>query len=237
MKDIHSHLLFGIDDGCKNIEESLSLLKQMELQGVTDLVLTPHYVPNSKYVCNVENKRKVFNLLQNEIKKQNINIRLYLGNEIYLDEDILDLLKNKEMESINDSKYLLIEFPMSSYPNKALNIFSELIYNGYTIILAHPERYTYINKDTKLLDECLDMGVLFQGNYESLFGKYGTHAKKMLKKLLKNKQISFLAGDIHHSATLDLKKLEKKLRKYLTSDEINDILNNNFDKVIRNIDL
>ena len=237
MKDIHSHLLFGIDDGCTNINESVKLLKEMELSGVKELVLTPHYISNSNYVCDVINKRKVFNELQNEIEKENINIKLYLGNEIFLDENLLDLLKNKKIESINNSKYLLIEFPMMNYPIQSKNIFSELIYSGYTIILAHPERYLYVNKDIKILDDFRDMGVLFQGNYESLFGRYGTQAKKTLKKLLKNNYISFLAGDIHHDVNLDLKKLEKKLKKYLTYNEIDDILNNNFDKVIDNIDI
>ena len=237
MKDIHSHLLYGIDDGCINISESIKLLKQMELKGVTELVLTPHYIANSNYVCDVLNKNKIFRELQNEVNKQNINIKLYLGNEIYLDEDIIDLLKNNKISSINNSKYLLIEFPMINYPIKAKSIFSELIYNGYIIILAHPERYMYVSKDIKILDDFKEMGVLFQGNYESLFGKYGTSSKKTLKKLLKNKYISFLAGDIHHNVDLDLKKLEKELKKYLTSNEINDILNINFEKVIRNEDV
>ena len=237
MKDIHSHLLYGIDDGCINIEESIKLLKQMEEKGVTDLVLTPHYIVNSNYTCEVKEKEKIFKNLKKELKNQNININLYIGNEIYIDDDLLDLLKNNKIESINKSKYLLIELPMLSFPNKSKNIFSELIYNGYTIILAHPERYLYVNKDIKILDDFKDMGVLFQGNYESLFGKYGINSKKTLKKLLKHKYISFLAGDIHHDVNLDLKKLEKKLKKYLNESEINDVLNNNFDKVIKNIDI
>ena len=237
MNDIHSHFLPGIDDGCRDISESIKLLKQMEEAGVKEIVLTPHYVVDSRYTCNVKNKKVIYDNLVKELKKENINIKLYLGNEIFIHEDILELLKKGEMESINKSKYLLIEFPMMNYPTLARNIFSELIYNGYTIILAHPERYIYVNKDISLLDEFMDMGVLLQGNYESLYGKYGSAAKKTLKKLLKKGYISFLAGDIHHEVNKDLKNLRKKLKRYLSSDDIENLLVNNFDKVVNNIDL
>lgn len=237
MKDIHSHFLPGIDDGAKTLEESIKLLKQVEEAGVTEIVLTPHYIVNSKYTCNVNDKRPIFNRLLEEVERHGINIKLYLANEIFLDDDLLELLKNKEIESINNSKYLLIEFPVMNFPTKAKNVFSELIYNGYTIILAHPERYMYVNKDISILDDFMDMGVLFQGNYESLYGKYGIGAKRTLKKLLKKGYISFLAGDIHHEVNKDLKNLKKKLKKYLKEEDIEKVLETNFDKVINNIDI
>lgn len=233
MKDIHNHLLYGIDDGSKSLDESLKLLKDMEECGVKEVVLTPHYIVDSKYQADPETKNKLLNELKNELVKKNIDIKLYLGNEIYLDDNLLKYLKDKKIDSINNSKYLLIEFSMSIFPKHALNVFSELIYNGYKIILAHPERYNYLYKDMSLLNELKEMGVLFQSNYGSLFGMYGVYPKKMIKKLLKKDYIDFIAGDIHHSVSLDLNKLKKKLKRYISEERIEDLLNNNFDKVIK----
>lgn len=237
MKDIHNHLLYGIDDGSKSLEESIKLLKEMEKCGVKEIVLTPHYIVGSNYQVTPDIKKELLNNINNELIKENINLKLYLGNEIYLDDELLKYLKDKKIDSINNSKYLLIEFSMSNYPKHALNVFSELIYNGYKIILAHPERYSYLYKDMSLLDELKEMGILFQANYGSLFGQYGVYPKKMIKKLLKKDYIDLIAGDIHHSVKLDLNKLKKKLKKYISEDRIEDLLNNNFDKIIKNEDV
>ena len=82
MKDLHSHLLFGIDDGSKSLDESICLLKKMQEQNITDLICTPHYIENSKYVCNNKDKLKKIKKLKEKIRKENININLYLGNEL-----------------------------------------------------------------------------------------------------------------------------------------------------------
>lgn len=237
MKDLHSHLLYDIDDGCVTLTESINLLKKMEDKGVSELIITPHYIVDSNYTCEVETKTMLFNRLKKVMKDENINMKIYLGNEIFLDDELVDLLKNKKVQPLNNSKYLLIEFPVINFPTKAKNIFSELIYEGYTIVLAHPERYMYVAKDIKVLDDFKQMGVLFQGNYESLYGKYGRAAEKTLKKLLKKGYISFLSGDIHHSVNLDLKDLEKKLKKYISSEEITKVLETNFDCVINNVSI
>ena len=113
MKDIHSHLIYGVDDGSKSLEESIELLKKMEKAGTTDLMLTPHYVENSKYVCNNKAKKEIFNKLKERAKKENININLYLGNEVFFTDKFLKLIKNGEIRTLNNSKYLLFEFPMN----------------------------------------------------------------------------------------------------------------------------
>ena len=234
MKDLHSHVLPGIDDGCKTLDESIQVLKHLASSGVTELVFTPHYIENSKFDCNNREKIKLYHLLCEEVVKQNINIKLYLGNEIYFCENILDLLKKEEVQSIHNSGYLLIEFPVMNLPYYAKNVFSELIGNGYKIILAHPERYEYVKNNIDILIDFLKMGVLLQGNYESLFGFYGKESKIILKKLLKRGWITFLASDIHYGKTENLKKLRKKLRHYLSKEEIDEILEKNFDLVIQN---
>lgn len=233
MKDIHTHLLYGIDDGSKTIDQSIELIKNLYTNGTTDIVLTPHYMNDTNYNTNNSKKNKLLKELNSKLKDNNININLYIGNEIYFTENILDLIKKKEISTINNSKYLLIELPMSYLPNIVINIFEELIYNGYKIILAHPERYGYLTLDE--ISELKDMGILLQGNYLSLYNEYGKRSKKVLKKLIKLGWIDFLASDIHRSEIkIDENKLTKKLRRYTSKQKIDEILYENFDKVIKN---
>ena len=221
MIDIHNHLLYGIDDGSKTIEESIDVLKDMEKCGYTDIILTPHYIDGSKYSNTKEDNLKRVEVLQNELKKNNIDINLYLGNEIYIDEDISDLLKKDLISSLNNTKYLLIELPMSGDYVGYQELFKDLINKGYKVILAHPERYLTFQDDYDLIYELKDMGVLFQCNIDSLVGKYGPYAKDMLIDLLIDGQVSFLATDIHHKKhDLSVWKTAKKIAlKYITQED------------------
>ena len=168
-------------------------------------------------------------------EKQGIEINLYLGNEVYITEKFLDLLEKKEIMTINNSKYLLIEFPLGNMLYNTKEIIYNLIVSGYAPILAHPERYRIFQRHPEHIDEYLRMGVLLQGNYKSLYGKYGKEAKKTLVYFLKNKKITFLGSDCHHETDFKLKKLKKKLKSLVKSDNmVEDLLENNFNKVILN---
>ena len=145
MKDLHSHILFGIDDGSNDISESISLLKSAEEQGITDLVLTPHYIEESKYTCNNEEKNKRFDELKQKAKENGISINLYLGNEVFMTENFLELLEKKEIQTINNTRYILFEFPMSNMLYNSKEILYNLVVSGYVPILAHPERYKLFN--------------------------------------------------------------------------------------------
>ena len=238
MKDLHCHLLYGIDDGSKTIEESIKLLKDAEKQGIDEMILTPHYVNHSKYMCNNEEKNKIFKKLVNRAKKEGIKIKLYLGNEIFFSSHILEFIKNKEVQTLNKSKYILFEFPVNNVLHNTNEIISELVSNGYVPVLAHPERYRLLQSHKDVVEEYLRCGILLQGNYESLFGKYGYKAQKALKYFIKKKWVSFLGSDAHHDINLDQKKLYKKILR-LTKDKeyTENLLFNNFDKVINNEDL
>ena len=236
MKDIHSHLIYGVDDGSKSLEESIELLKKMEKAGTTDLMLTPHYVENSNFICNNKNKNAIFKKLKDKAKKENININLYLGNEVFFTENFLKLIKSGEIRTLNNSKYLLFEFPMNHlYPNTG-DVISLIISKGCVPVLAHPERYLKFIKHPDIAEEYLRMGVLLQGNFTSLFNKYGRESKKLLTYYLKKHWITFLGSDTHN----DIKRYnEKKLRRKLLritkdKDYVDDLLYNNFDKVINN---
>lgn len=233
MEDLHSHLLFGIDDGTKSMEESIAILKKMERMGIEELVLTPHYVENTKYNWNNINKIRLYQTLMAKAEEEDIKIKLYLGNEVFITPNIVKLIEMDEIAPINNSRYVLIEFPLKQIYNNTSLIISDMVSHGYTPILAHPERYEEFQEHPEMVEEYLRMGVLLQGNFTSLFGKYGKASEKALKYFLKNKWISFLGSDTHHSYEYDVRQLEKKLYK-ITKDRqyIEDLLHNNFDKVI-----
>lgn len=238
MKDIHTHLLYGIDDGSKSIEESIELLKNMEENGIEEIVLTPHYVESSKYNCNNCDKVKLYQKLNQKLDEENIKIKLYVGNEVFITPNIVKLIKDKEVSTINNSRYVLFEFPLRQIYNNTGEIISDIVSNGYTPILAHPERYTTFQENPDLLVEYLKMGVLMQANFTSLFGIYGKTSEKTLKYFLKNKWISFLGSDTHHEYDYSIKKLEKKLYKTTKDKEyVENLLHNNFDKVINDQDI
>ena len=235
MIDIHNHMLFGIDDGSSCIEDSVEVLRDMYEYGYTDIILTPHYIKDSRYNSNKKNNQKLLKKLQNELELNNIKLNLYLGNEIFMDDEIYDLLKEKEISSLNGSKYLLIELPMNGeYPNYE-EIFEDLIDRGYKVILAHPERYLSFQEDYSRIEELEEIGVLFQSNIDSLNGKYGPYADKMLRWLLKEKKISFLATDIHRRKHnyKEWKKAKDIATKYISKDEFEMLTVENPSKIIR----
>ena len=234
MIDVHSHILYGIDDGSRNINESINIIKNYNKLGIKDIIATPHYINNSSYVSSKDNNLKILDELKKELKKQNIDTNLYLGNEIYIDEDIENLLKDNTISSLNDTKYLLIELPMSGEKENYYDIFVDLINQGYNVVLAHPERYKTFQQDFNLIYELNDIGVLFQCNIGSLIGDYGKHAKKTLKRMLQEDLVYMFSTDIHRDkGKYDfIPKSLNKLKKYVSEEKFKNLIENNAKKII-----
>lgn len=234
MKDIHSHISFGIDDGAKTKEEAILLLKSLESKGITDIILTPHYIKGSNYQANECKRQEIIDELQ-----PHTNIKLYIGNEVYVCDDMISLLNNKEISTLNHTRYLLMELPMTSKIRGLEDIIYGLSRNNIIPIIAHPERYLYVQQDIEYLNKYIEMGVLFQSNYGSILGKYGKRVQKCVKQLLKRNYITFLGSDIHNlEHSFDEIKLKKKLKRIVKSqNKINDLLENNIQKVINNEDI
>lgn len=236
--DIHSHILFNVDDGSKSIKESICLLQKLKNIGFTDVILTPHYINGSSYNISNDKKRKHFNILKEELIKNKLDINIYLGNEIFINNNINNLIKEDVISTLNNSKYVLVELP---FHNPILNlddIIYELKYNNLIPIIAHPERYTYFQKNYKEVDKLREEGVLFQGNYLSIIGGYGSLSKKLFKYMLKNKYIDFLGTDIHSLNNLSVidnyDKIIKKIKK-VCGEEYYQVIINNCNNVLKNI--
>ena len=215
MIDLHCHILYDTDDGPKTIEESVSIIQEAVNAGFTKICITPHYI-KPQYVKTKKQNIEKLNNIKKIIKEKNINVELFLGNEIYITENVDKLVVEEEVSTLAETKFILIEFPMCFGLIMQENEIDKLISKGYNIILAHPERYVYVQKNISYLDKYIEKGVYLQGNYESLLGKYGNTAKKTLIKLIKDKKIDLLATDTHrqNSTYFKMDKILKKLKKY-----------------------
>lgn len=231
MTDVHSHILFGIDDGSRTISESIELLKKLKSVGFNNVILTPHFILDSTYNSNYEANIKIYNELKERLLNENIDINIYLGNEIFIDKNIPTLLEKNIITSLNGTKYVLVEFPMH---NKLLNI-EDILYEirskGYEVVIAHPERYDAFKEDYSIVDTLREDGFLFQSNYSSILGYYGKDSIKLLKYMLKRHYIDFLGTDIHcieKTYVIDnFKKIEKHIIKITGSEYYNKIQANN----------
>ncbi len=232
MIDIHTHILTDTDDGASSFEESVAILYEAKKAGFTGIVCTPHYMQGfyEKDANYVSNKMKEL-----EMDAKRVGIHLYQGNEVYGTDEISKFLKDKKISKINDSRYLLIEFSLNNTPtNNSIGIIEEIVKNGYVPIIAHPERYPYVQKNMGFIKDLLKKGALLQANFASIDGYYGIPAKKTVIKLLKNNMIQFLGSDVHNKRTIytNMTQYIKKISKYLSENEIDELAYKNPIKVI-----
>lgn len=198
MIDLHSHLLPAIDDGVETFEESLEILRELKNHGITELFITPHYIKETIYNSPRPDNLKLITELKKAIAEEALDIKVHLGNEIYITQETSKLLKDKVLSPLADSKYLLIELPMSGIFDGYEDIFRDLTAEGYQVILAHPERYISIQKDFSILERLKSLGILFQANLGSINGQYGRRAAKTVKKMAKKDLIFAFGTDTHH---------------------------------------
>ena len=211
MIDIHSHILYGIDDGSKDIENSVNMAREAEKNGITHICCTPHYL-EPEYTSNFDSNVKRIEKLNLRLKEENIDVELRLGNEIFLTENTVNDLSDNKCISLNDSKYVLVEFPMNSELKCADNFIEDLQNDGYKVIIAHPERYRYVQENPEYLIPYLNKGVYFQSNIGSIIGMYGESARICINELLKKNLIQVLATDAHKSNSVYF-KLDKMIAK------------------------
>ncbi len=225
MIDIHSHVLPLVDDGSKSLDSSIQMIKTLIEIGVTDLFLTPHYMRLRNYLSTYDNNRLVFEKFKEEVKNTGLKINLFLGNEIYYTIEAIKYLKNQVVTTMGGSNKILIEFSMTE-PEEDI---AEAIHNvksaGYVPIIAHPERYQYINSidDFILMHQ---MGALIQVNAHSVVGKYGLTTQKLCFKLIKLGLVDFVASDIHEFRTNYLKEAYDIVFKKFGKDITDKIFSN-----------
>ena len=237
MIDLHTHLLYETDDGTETIEETINQLKQAEKAGMKKICFTPHYI-EPDYINSVEENKKKLEKIKELAKENNINVELYLGNEIYITDNIIEDLKENKISTIAGSSYILLELPMHHEVRNLSDILERLISWDYKIIIAHPERYSYVQENINYFYNLIEGPLYLQGNYESIVGKYGKDAQKTIIKLLKSEQIAILSTDIHRKDFYnDLEEILKKVKKITTEEYCQSIIMKNQEKIIKDEDI
>jgi protein-tyrosine phosphatase len=212
--DIHSHLLPGIDDGAKNIDDTISLINQMKEIGFQTFITTPHIINNvwNNTETSIGNKHlETKALIQEIIDGDNFNV----AAEYMLDSYFLKRLSTEKLLTIKDN-YILIEMSYLNPPIQLFDILFEIQLAGYKPILAHPERYLFYNDDLNEYEKIKNSGCLFQLNLLSTVNYYGTKSTKICDNLLKNDFYDFVGSDIHHqnhinafNRNVDIKNIEQ----------------------------
>lgn len=191
MIDIHSHVLFGVDDGPEELEGSLEMLKHAERDGITHIVATPHFMPPRYTGKGVD---EAYDLLQATIIKENIPVNLSLGNEAYLTEGLLGKVLSGECKKIAGTDFILLELPTERLHAFHEQLLYDLRKNGIKPIIAHAERYEYLSGDLGKVQTLVNEGCFIQLN-ASIFWK---SSKKMATQLIERELVHFIASDAHN---------------------------------------
>lgn len=199
MIDLHCHILPGIDDGSMSLSESLVMAQSASAGGTSAIVATPHYFNEFQNPEPVDKKTvtKLFNELKASFEKNNAPVSLYLGAEQYGVNNLEKIIDDGELITINDSRYLLIEFSLDDDIERAKYVLSELESYDIVPILAHPERYDFILEQPQRIYWFLQHGCLLQVNKGSITGKFGSEAEHISHWLLRERMAHVVASDSH----------------------------------------
>ncbi len=210
--DIHSHLIPGIDDGVKTMEESLEMIRGFAELGFRKLVTTPHIMYDG-YRNTPEIILHGVKRVQEAVAAANIPVTIDAAAEYYFDDGFLKKLEGEKLLTIGD-KYLLFEISYMNYPEQLSEVIFKINLKGYTPLLAHPERYPFWFQRFEEYHKLKDAGVLFQLNINSLVGYYGKDVQRTAQRLVDENLIDFIGSDLHGDR--HLKALKKTLNeKYL----------------------
>ena len=199
MIDIHCHILPGIDDGSTDLDETIKMCKIAVSEGIHHIIATPHYI--QYHDCKTRSELKpLLEMVNEKLKEECIELQLSIGHEVYVTPDLVSLIQLKEVATLNDSRYLLIEFPMNSIPPYIEELIYELKLIGVTPIIAHPERYREIIENPNSLIKYIELGALCQSNVGSINGLFGSEIQKTVMTLIKHQMVHFVATDAHTSS-------------------------------------
>ena len=236
MIDIHCHILHGIDDGPAVINESLALARMAEENCIQKIVLTPHLLRFDAVEKFIDKRDKKIRELRALLSKNDINIELYAGAEVFISDDLFYTNEIKKL-TINQSRYLLTEFKYSNLNEKRLRKYiDELLSQEIIPIIAHPERYQYFQSDRRLVEIIAQSGSLYQVNADALCGFSSRAEGRLANDLVSSGLASFIATDAH-SLELRPNNLLEIISKYLPgADDLlyGHLVNDNPAAVLRN---
>lgn len=235
MIDIHAHIYPGIDDGSSGMEESLHMVQTAAESGVTAIVATPHCnLPG--YYGNYRDAAWERGLaeLADCVRTAGMPVRILPGMEICGTEGLTDLLRDGRIIGLNRTNYVLTEFLFREDPVRIYHWIGELRRAGYRPVLAHPERYAYVQEDIRLVYDWYDMGCVLQLNKGSILGRFGRDACDTAWRLLDEGLAGCVASDAHSAQvrTTDLSEVRDVLAQRLAPEEARRLLTENPERLL-----
>lgn len=194
MIDIHCHLLYGVDDGAKTIEESVEMLKDAKSQGIQMMILTPHY-RHGMFAYPIDKIEEHFQKLKPYAEQ--IGIQIFLGCEYHVNSQIVQSFDTGRCHTLADTKYVLTEYSHQSEFSYIHKMTEELILHGYIPVIAHVERYRCMVENLDRAAELQDMGAMIQMNADAILGLEGWGVKRYCKKMLQEGLVDIVASDSH----------------------------------------
>lgn len=204
MIDMHAHIIWGVDDGPKTFEETQQLIRLAEKEGIEHIIATSHALHPS-YHADIEEVKEKLRLLTDWITEQGIDIKVSLGHEIRVTENLIDELQLNHVATLNQTQYVLIEFPSATVPLFAKEIVKQLLNRGYFPIIAHPERNKLLANQPEKLRELIDLGAYAQVTAGTLAGAFGKDVQKIALHMVDEGLIHCYGSDVHNDATRDFK--------------------------------
>ena len=196
--DIHTHILPGLDDGPKNIEESLALARCFVRTGIKIVIATPHFLPGTAWASSKEKVLEAVQALQMSLDKEKINLKVEAGMEIAFHKRLEERLLSGDLLSLWDSGFFLIEPSFHGEQEGMLSSLESLLRRGEKLILAHPERVDNFQQKPELLERLVGQGLLIQVNMGSLLGYFGAKSQETAELLSQNNWLHFIASDAHN---------------------------------------
>ena len=237
MVDIHCHILPGVDDGSGSFNDAIEMAELAAASGIRSIVATPHCnMPDVFQNHWTPKLQEVFNKLQKEVSSRKISVTLFPGQEIFLASGFLELIKQGKLISINHSRYFLIEFKPHENASIAIRKLQKMIAEGYVPIVAHPERYGFVQEYGDMVYRMKELGCLVQINKGSLKGRFGRAARDRAFDILRNHDADFIASDGHsqYSRTPYLEDAYEIICERFSSDYADFLLKDNPRRVLKN---
>ena len=193
--EFHSHLIPAIDDGVKNMEESMEVLRAFSEMGYKKVITTPH-IQGDFFKNSPDTILPGLEAVRQRLIDENIDIQIEAAAEYLIDDLLEEKIEKKQLLTFGKN-YVLIEMPFNTEPPNLKHVLFDLRVNGYKPVLAHPERYQYLAMQKEKYEELFQQGILFQLNIFSLIGYYSPQVQKTAEYLLEKKMINIIGSDTH----------------------------------------
>jgi protein-tyrosine phosphatase len=207
MIDLHCHILPDVDDGPRNVAESVEMAKQAVRQGIKTIIATPHH-RNEKYENHGQTLFRQVEEFNRVLKSENLDLTVLPGQETRIFGEMVEGLATGEILSLNQGKYVLVELPSGHVPRYTSQLMFDIQLKGFVPVIVHPERNQEIIENPEVLYQLVKKGALTQVTASSVTGHFGKTIKKFTHQLLEANLTHFIASDAHNTTSRGFKMVE-----------------------------